>query len=410
MNSMQNNKFESNKKYFTISVYAIGVVLVSALIVRSIFMWEQTSATLRGIISVLSPFMAGAFIAFVLNPLVKTLNKNFFEKVCKMNSARARNGLSILISYILGVGLVVVAFLFILPQVFKSLGDLAVMIPGWYEKLLQLIKELEERFPELDFAQINREVDSLGQTIFSYDSVKAALTNIMPVVFNTSISLVKIIVNALIALMVSCYLLIDKKIISANFKKLIYALFQRDSAALICKSTRECGDILSSFISGKSLDSLIIGILCFIVMNILKLPYALIISVIVGITNMIPYFGPYIGAVPGAIILVMISPVKMVIYLLMILVIQQFDGLYLGPKILGDSTGLRPVWIIFAVSVGGAAAGVVGMFLGVPVVAAVAHLTNQWLDYRIRKRQEAQLKDRDEAESTGENAGDNADK
>lgn len=152
MNSMQNNKFESNKKYFTISVYAIGVVLVSALIVRAIFMWEQTSATLRGIISVLSPFMAGAFIAFVLNPLVKTLNKNFFEKVCKVKSARVRNGLSILISYILGVGLVVVAFLFILPQVFKSLGDLAVMIPGWYEKLLQLIMDLEERFPELDFA------------------------------------------------------------------------------------------------------------------------------------------------------------------------------------------------------------------------------------------------------------------
>ena len=142
----------------------------------------------------------------------------------------------------------------------------------------------------------------------------------------------------------------------------------------------------SVFISGKTLDSIIIGILCFIFMTILRLPYALLISVIVGVTNMIPYFGPFIGAVPGAFIILLIDPIQMLIYLLLILVLQQFDGLYLGPKILGDSTGLRPIWIIFAITIGGAVGGFIGMFLGVPCVAVIAFLTGRWVENRLQQK------------------------
>ena len=130
----------------------------------------------------------------------------------------------------------------------------------------------------------------------------------------------------------------------------------------------------------------------------LRLPYALVISVVVGVTNMIPYFGPFIGAVPGGFILLMVSPVKMLIYIALVLVLQQFDGLYLGPKILGDSTGLRPAWIIFSVSAGGAVAGVIGMFLGVPVVAVIGHLINIWIESRLAKKAALEKYDGETAE------------
>ena len=151
-------------------------------------------------------------------------------------------------------------------------------------------------------------------------------------------------------------------------------------------NVKECNTIFSSFIIGKSLDSLIIGIICFILMTILKLPYSVLLSVIVGITNMIPYFGPFIGAIPGVVLFLVISPIKSIIFAVMILALQQFDGLYLGPKILGNSTGLKPLWVIFGITVGGAYAGVLGMFLGVPVVGVIAHLLNKSITSRLEKK------------------------
>ena len=134
------------------------------------------------------------------------------------------------------------------------------------------------------------------------------------------------------------------------------------------------------------IDSLIIGILCFIIMLILHLPYALLISVIVGITNMIPYFGPFIGAVPGVIIFFFINPKLSLIFIIMILALQQFDGLYLGPKILGDLTGIKPLWVIFGVTVGGALFGVMGMFLGVPTVAVLSYLFGILIEKKLKKK------------------------
>lgn len=142
----------------------------------------------------------------------------------------------------------------------------------------------------------------------------------------------------------------------------------------------------SGFIIGKSIDSLIIGLLAFVAMTILKLPYTVLISVIIGITNMIPYFGPIIGAVPGAFILFIVSPMKCLIFIIMVFVLQQFDGLILGPKILGESTGVRPLLILFSITVGGAYFGPLGMFLGVPFFATVQFLIKNWVDYRLYKR------------------------
>jgi predicted PurR-regulated permease PerM len=245
--------------------------------------------------------------------------------------------------------------------------------------------DTENAFPGIDFEFVNQEITKFGETLLSSEQIQKMVSNILPVLLTTSISLVGAIVDFFIALIVSLYLLIDMDGLIYNIHHLLRAFCREETCQKILDVAKDCADIFNRYVTGKMIDSLVIGVLCFFLMNILGLPYSIIISLVVGITNMIPYFGPYVGCLPGALILLMISPVKTLIYLVMILVLQQFDGLILGPKILGDSTGLRPFWIIFAVSVGGSVGGVLGMFLGVPVVAIIGYLVSKWIDYRIAR-------------------------
>ena len=274
----------------------------------------------------------------------------------------------------------------IIPQVWRSILDLAVIVPYWYRKSIDMLEYLNKSTPDLDFAFITQKLEEIGTSFFTGTNIQQQLQEIVTTVVSTSVSVVSVFLDVIIALMISVYLLIDLKRIRKTTRKMLNAFVSEEMTQKIADVSSECYELFSSFVSGKMVDSLIIGILCFIAMSLLKLPYALVISVVVGVTNMIPYFGPFIGAVPGAFILLMLSPVKMLIYLILIVVLQQFDGLYLVPKILGDSTGLRPAWIIFSVSAGGAVAGVLGMFIGVPVVAVIGHLINIWIEYRLKKK------------------------
>ena len=215
---------------------------------------------------------------------------------------------------------------------------------------------------------------------------KNIVTNVVPMIFTTSISVVKGLLNVLIAFIVSVYMISDKKLLARGFKRVLYSVASEKAGDMIMETLRECYHIFSQFVLGKTVDSFIIGWICFFLMTILRLPFTPIISLIVGITNMIPYFGPFIGAVPGVVLILMVDPIKAIIFTVLIIVVQQFDGLYLGPRILGETVGLRPLWIIFAITVGGSIGGVVGMFLGVPVVAVSAYLMDKLLNKLVRKK------------------------
>lgn len=165
----------------------------------------------------------------------------------------------------------------------------------------------------------------------------------------------------------------------------MYTIMPKQTADTTRSILRESGNIFSSFIIGKAIDSLIIGIICFVCTTIFRFPYAVLLSVIVGITNIIPYFGPYMGGVIGGVVILIVSPVKVIFWAILILIIQQFDGLYLGPKILGEKTGLRPLWVIFSITVGGSLFGVVGMFLGVPCVAVLSYILNLAIEHFLKK-------------------------
>lgn len=384
---IRKNRFQPNSRYFTIVIYGLMFVLGTILLVRIVGSFNNTVKLLGQALQVIAPFLVGAFIAFILYPLVRFFYRNLFKNTLHMKSDKLSKWLSILVTYVIAIGVIAILMVFILPQLYTSITDIVDRLPVWYNNLTTMVDNFENRHADLgfiDYNLINEHLTSLYPKIISY--LTDTLANLLPYVVNTSMAIVKGVVNLIISIMVSVYMISDHKNIFYQFKKLLYAVFPKqaaDTARTIC---RESTNIFLKFMYGKAIDSVIIGIICFICMNIFKFPYTVLISVIVGITNMIPYFGPYIGGVLGGIIIVIVNPVQVIFFAVMILVIQQFDGLFLGPKILGDSTGLKPLWVIFAIVVGGAMFGVLGMFLGVPTMAVICYILNIVVEHFLKKR------------------------
>ena len=379
----QNNYlFESNQKYFIISVYAIGVIFFSGLLIYCIMNFNRVQAIFASLFSVLAPFITAFFIAYILNPIVvrfRTLYEHKLKFPKKLSKA-----LSIITTYIIVIGIVTITLVYIIPELSTSFVELSDKFQTIGSELENLIWKIQKAFPDIDLNALEEKTKIFIDQLVSEgpDMIK----KLLPVIYNISVGVVKVIINLLLSIVISVYMLNDKKLLSKNIRRIFYAFFKKEKVDNFIVNVKECNTIFSSFIIGKSLDSLIIGIICFILMTILKLPYSVLLSVIVGITNMIPYFGPFIGAIPGVVLFLVISPIKSIIFAVMILALQQFDGLYLGPKILGNSTGLKPLWVIFGITVGGAYAGVLGMFLGVPVVGVIAHLLNKSITSRLEKK------------------------
>lgn len=384
---IRKNRFQPNSQYFTIVIYGLMFVLGTILLVRIVGSFNNTVKLLGQALQVIAPFLVGAFIAFILYPLVRFFYRNLFKNTLHMKSDKLSKWLSILVTYVIAIGVIAILMVFILPQLYTSITDIVDRLPVWYNNLTTMVDNFENRHADLgfiDYNLINEHLTSLYPKIISY--LTDTLANLLPYVVNTSMAIVKGVVNLIISIMVSVYMISDHKNIFYQFKKLLYAVFPKqaaDTARAICM---ESTNIFLKFMYGKAIDSVIIGIICFVCMNIFKFPYTVLISVIVGITNMIPYFGPYIGGVLGGIIIVIVNPVQVIFFAVMILVIQQFDGLFLGPKILGDSTGLKPLWVIFAIVVGGAMFGVLGMFLGVPTMAVICYILNIVVEHFLKKR------------------------
>ena len=194
------------------------------------------------------------------------------------------------------------------------------------------------------------------------------------------------VLNFILGIVISIYILKDKEIFSNQFKKLTYALFNKKRADYFINLGRDVNIVFSKYLIGKSIDSIIIGIICFIGLLIIKAPYPLVISTIVGITNMIPYFGPFIGAIPAVLITLFYSPIKALWVLIFILGLQQFDGLYLGPKILGTQVGLKPFWVISAIIVGGGLFGLLGMFLAIPISAVLKTIIQKYVFIKLNNK------------------------
>ena len=380
------NRFEHDSKYFTISVYTIATISICALIIKLIFSWDETIQLFKQFLVTIWPFLFGFLIAYFINPLVQWIDRKLLKDTCHIRSPKTRLLIALLSAYLIFIGAIVTILIYLIPQVTQSISELWKSAQTWPEQIEQLLTKVQEYFPQLDLSNIGEQLEQSILSFFDANKIGSIASGIIPMLFSSAVGLVNLVFNIFITLIVSVHMIVDRYRLGKASAKLVRAIFKERTANQIISTLNTCNHVFSRFLVGKTVDSLIIGILCFIAMSCLRLPYALIISIIVGVTNMIPYFGPFVGAIPGALIILMIDPIQVFIYLFMILVLQQFDGLYLGPKILGDSTGLRPIWIIFAITIGGHFAGVLGMFLGVPVVAVCSYLINEWTDKRLKQK------------------------
>ncbi len=380
---MNLNKFPNNKKYFTICVYCLFVILVGTIIIKAIIAWASTKATIGYIFTILSPFTFGVLIAYLLYPLVKRFT-HFFKDICHIKFKSLAKGLSIFLAYGIVFGLILSFLFLIIPELITSISSLINQIPSLYDTLLNEINYLGKKYPDIDFSYFSGLLKTIIPEISS--TLKNLALNILPQIYNTSLDIIKGIVNVFIAIIFSVYILIDKERLFVGFNRFFHIFLNDAKLAAMKVHLKKCHQIFGGYIVGKTIDSLIIGVLCFIGMSLLRLDYALLISVVVGITNIIPYFGPYMGAVPSALILLFISPVQCLIFVIWILALQQLDGLVIGPKILGNSTGLRPLWIIFAISIGGSIAGILGMFFGVPTLGIIFYFLDVFLTKKEKEK------------------------
>ena len=360
--------------------YIVALVAIIAIIFLMIANWGVVLAVIGKFLTILMPFILGFFFACFINPLVKRVH-SLLNRMKPGKGAKIKKAFSVIISYVVVIGVITVLLIYIIPQIKASIGELGNTIQDGYQYMITHQKELNEKIP---FIGLGGGIEYIKE--FAYKKIMSNGSEIIPYVYHVSSSLLTMSYNVLMGLVISNYIILDMKKLKRSARKVVYALSPKKKEQEVWETMKQCSHIFNGFLIGKMIDSLIIGILCLIAMSILKLPYALLLSLIVCITNMIPYFGPIIGAIPGVMIYLFIDIRYAFIFALMILILQQFDGLYLGPKILGDQTGIKPLWVIFGITVGGAYFGVMGMFLGVPVVAVIMYLLQLFLDKKLKKK------------------------
>ena len=278
-------------------------------------------------------------------------------------------------------------FAMLVPELVDSVTTLVNNLESYYKTTYDWVSGLLSDNPKLtELAGSFYNEASQWLTTKLLPGLQTAITNFTGSLVTGVWSIVVFAKNFLIGIIVSVYLLAAKEKSAARCCKLLYGVLPEDKAAFTVRGFRRVDYIFSGFVRGKLLDSLIIGILCFIGCSILKMPYTPLVSVIVGVTNVIPFFGPFLGAIPCALLILLVSPLKCLYFVIFIFLLQQLDGNVIGPKILGDSTGISSIWVIVAILIGGGFGGVLGMFLGVPIFACLQVLVRWLLNTRLKKK------------------------
>lgn len=364
------------------SISTLLVVLIAILFYVGLTHFDVVRTRAAGFLDVLSPFIGGFVVAYLLNTPVCFFERKLFHKF------RHRWGLSILTVYLLALAVLAVLLNMVLPQVIQSVFDLAGNIEGYIASLNVLLGDLIERYnlQNIDWSALE---EILGDLQSLAKNLLGQLAKSLPQVLNFGMALGSGVVTAVTALISSIYMLGGKARLVPQLKKLLYAVFPRKQAERSMQILSHANGVFVGFINGKLIDSAIIGVLCFILCLVFRVPYPTLVGVVVGVTNIIPFFGPIIGAVPCLMILVIVDPLAALRFLILVVALQQFDGNVLGPKILGDSTGLSAIWVLVAIVVGGGLFGFPGMILGVPTFAVIYDLLRQWVNKRLAAKDAA---------------------
>ena len=377
-------------------LYLVPLILISFILFRLVNNLENIFGWVKNFIAYLSGIanyiICGFCIAYILNSPM-----NFFMKKLKL-----KKRVALILVYVILLGVVTLLFVALIPMIVNSMTELFYNLPVYYDNMNRaywaFISEIDEEWL-LSVQQqaigilplfqdtINQFISSILNTI-SFSSITSALTGTTGV-----------LLTALFGFVLSIYMLWDKEKLLASIKKVISGIFNEKAEQKILNFGSLANRVFSSFIIGKALDSAIMLVLCFICTSALNIHYALIISIIVGITNMIPYFGPLIGIIICALLSLFVSPFQALEVVILLFILQQFDGLILGPKILSNQVGMSPILIITGITIGGNLGGLIGMFLGVPIIAIIKIiLYDEWIERRIQKKKQAKAQAQDQAQ------------
>lgn len=370
-----------NKTYLHLGVTLVASACVILMFYDTFFQSRVLLDFFSKLTTVLSPVIYGLAFAYLLAPIVDFFDRQIGKALKSARSSLVR-GLSILVTWIVVLAVIYLMFSILIPELVDSVKLLAANFESYYRTVYNWVTALMENEPAFSdqvLAALNSYYDNLVKWVT--DTVIPQAQVAIVAVTGGIWSIVVFLKNLLIGMMVSVYLLARKESFALQTKKLLYAALPEQHYRRTLRATAEVDRIFSGFVRGKLLDSLIIGIICFIGCSILNFPYTPIISVFVGVTNIIPVFGPFLGAIPSAFLILLVDPRQCLYFIIFIIALQQFDGNILGPKILGKSTGISSFWVIVAIVVGGGFGGVLGMFLGVPVFACISSAVN-WLANR----------------------------
>lgn len=384
-------KIQFNKRYLRIGLTAFLVIAASICFYYLIFHGDRFSAQINALMKVVSPVMYGIIFAYLMTPMVNGIESRilmpFFSRGGKSVSVKQKKYMrviSILLTiYIVGC-LIYGFFSILIPNIAKSVRSISYQFPYYVQNLMNWSAKFLDDNPDIE-KMVFSLFDKYSGEFTSYlnNSIVPQMETLVRHVSLSMISVLKLLWNFIIGIIISIYVLYSKEIFAGQAKKIVFAVFKTSTANQFIKDIRFISSTFIGFISGKIVDSIIIGIICFAGTSIMKMPYALLISVIVGITNVIPFFGPYLGAVPSAILILMVNPIKCVYFIIFILILQQVDGNLIGPKILGQSTGLSGFWVIFSITIFGGIMGIPGMIIGVPffavIYAMIRRITNKLL-------------------------------
>ncbi len=395
---------ENWKDYYHKGLAAFLTIAMCILFFFVVFRFKELRFYIGILFGILRPFAFGAVIAYLLTPVSNWFERHMEEtaKLYKMPEEKARRykrlfaGLSILISLLLFCLVIYALIAMVVPQVISSILILVDAMPEYIETISLWIEELVSDNPVLlNYVEQYSEDIMISAQDFAKTNLLPNINNIISGVSTSLWTMIKVAKDLILGLIVAVYLMNNRKMFCYQAKMVIYAVFpakkdlnpeKEQIAEWIIRETHIINTYLGGFIKGKLLDSLIIGLICMGFTSITEMPYAVLVSVVIGVTNIIPFFGPFIGAIPTAILIFMVSPIQCVYFIIFILVLQQFDGNILGPKILGNTTNLNSFWVLFAILLFGGLFGVVGMVMGVPVFAFFYQLVREWVHDRLKKQ------------------------
>ena len=390
-------RFNGERKYTAWGLTAFCVIAAAILFYYLLGLMPVLVGFLRKLIRILSPFIVGIVITYLLAPLMRVLEKKVFQPLARGlyqgKKKQAPNRFARICSVvicILALLIVLAALVYlIIPQLISSIQMIVGNSNTYIDNLTNWAQKLLQNYPDLS-ENLGSSIGSAGESVGAWlkDKLLPRLGSLVTSVSAGVYSVALALYNLIIGIIVSIYLMLDLERFKAACKRLLYTIFSVKAADSIQRDFDFFDRTFMGFLSGKLLDSAIIGLICYIGCAVMQMPYALLVSIVIGITNIIPFFGPLIGLIPSAIIILMVDPFKCLIFVVFVLILQQVDGNILGPKILGNSVGIDGFWIMFSIILGGGLFGFWGMLLGVPVFVVIYTAINKLI---VRKLERSDL-------------------